>query len=197
MAYVAVPTVATGDLWTASNQNTYLRDNMAALFPYSAAGDIGVASAADMLGRLAAPASARQGIVSDPAEALKMAWQHILPVMDYVTVANVSTSSTTMVDMTGATITLTLEAVSTVMLIAAGYGYAVGHTYYIQGLIDGVSNYRWSAIKTVDICDIPIALVYLRTGVAAGNRVVKLQHKVSSGSSQVNYMNMIALAFPE
>jgi len=32
MAYTAVPTVATGDLWTAANQNTYLRDNFAATF---------------------------------------------------------------------------------------------------------------------------------------------------------------------
>ena len=28
MAYSAVPLVATGDLWTAANHNTYLRDNM-------------------------------------------------------------------------------------------------------------------------------------------------------------------------
>lgn len=27
MAYTAVPTVTTGELWTAANQNTYLRDN--------------------------------------------------------------------------------------------------------------------------------------------------------------------------
>lgn len=31
MAYSAVPTVNTGDLWTAANQNTYLKDNMAFL----------------------------------------------------------------------------------------------------------------------------------------------------------------------
>jgi hypothetical protein len=53
MSFNTVPTVATGDLWTAANQNTYLRDNMAALFPYTTAGDIAVASAADALTRLA------------------------------------------------------------------------------------------------------------------------------------------------
>lgn len=31
MAYSAVPTVSTGDLWTASNHNTYIRDNFTAL----------------------------------------------------------------------------------------------------------------------------------------------------------------------
>jgi hypothetical protein len=31
MAYSACPTSTTGDLWTAANQNTYLRDNMTAL----------------------------------------------------------------------------------------------------------------------------------------------------------------------
>lgn len=42
MAYSVVPTVATGDLWTASNHNTYIRDNFAAGVPglFSAAGDL-------------------------------------------------------------------------------------------------------------------------------------------------------------
>lgn len=40
MAYSAVPTVATGDLWTAAQHNTYIRDNEAAL--YSAIPPIGV-----------------------------------------------------------------------------------------------------------------------------------------------------------
>lgn len=38
MARPAVPTVATGDLWTAANQNTYLRDYMAAIFGGAEAG---------------------------------------------------------------------------------------------------------------------------------------------------------------
>lgn len=53
MAYSPVPTVVTGDLWTAANHNTYIKDNLAALWPYTAAGDIAVASGANALARLA------------------------------------------------------------------------------------------------------------------------------------------------
>lgn len=53
MAYSAVPTVVTGDLWSAANHNTYLRDNLAALWPFTTAGDIAVASSATALARLA------------------------------------------------------------------------------------------------------------------------------------------------
>lgn len=31
MTYLPIPTVATGDMWTAANHNTYLKDNLAAL----------------------------------------------------------------------------------------------------------------------------------------------------------------------
>ena len=55
MAFTPVITVATGDLWTAANQNQYLRDNMAAMVPdlFTAAGDLGVGTAADAMKRLA------------------------------------------------------------------------------------------------------------------------------------------------
>ena len=39
MAYSAVPLVATADLWTAANHNTYLKDNMTAIWVGTAAGD--------------------------------------------------------------------------------------------------------------------------------------------------------------
>lgn len=42
MAYTAVPTVTTGELWTAANQNTYLRDNMAAAINGSLSTDGGL-----------------------------------------------------------------------------------------------------------------------------------------------------------
>jgi hypothetical protein len=55
MSYSAVPTVATGDNWSASDHNTYVKDNFAAGIPdiFTAAGDIGYASGADAATRLA------------------------------------------------------------------------------------------------------------------------------------------------
>ena len=40
MAYSVVPAVAFGDMWTAANQNTYLKDNFAAVWVGTAAGDV-------------------------------------------------------------------------------------------------------------------------------------------------------------
>jgi hypothetical protein len=53
MAYQTVPTVLTGDSWSAAQHNTYIRDNFAALWPYLAAGDIAYAISASALGKLA------------------------------------------------------------------------------------------------------------------------------------------------
>lgn len=53
MSFTTVPTVSNGDSWSAAQHNTYLRDNMAALWPYTTAGDTAYASAANALARLA------------------------------------------------------------------------------------------------------------------------------------------------
>jgi microcystin-dependent protein len=55
MAINFMPTVATGDVWTAAQHNTYLRDNILALFPYTAQGDIAYASSPTTLARLPKP----------------------------------------------------------------------------------------------------------------------------------------------
>lgn len=49
MAYNAVPTVTTGDSWSAANHNTYIRDNFAAGVPdiFTAAGEIPYGTAAN------------------------------------------------------------------------------------------------------------------------------------------------------
>jgi len=53
MTYSPVPTVVTGDTWTASQHNTYIRDNFAALHPYTARGDIAYRDNAGNIARLA------------------------------------------------------------------------------------------------------------------------------------------------
>jgi hypothetical protein len=53
MAYSVVPSLSTGDLWTAANANTYWRDNFAALWPYAAAGEIAIAASATTLTKIA------------------------------------------------------------------------------------------------------------------------------------------------
>lgn len=55
MSYNAVPTVTTGDTWSAANHNTYIRDNFAAGVPdiFTAAGDLAYATAANAAAPLA------------------------------------------------------------------------------------------------------------------------------------------------
>lgn len=52
MAYSVVPTVVTGDSWSAAQHNTYIRDNFTALWPYTTKGDIAYAATTTTLGRL-------------------------------------------------------------------------------------------------------------------------------------------------
>lgn len=55
MSYNAVPTVSTGDTWSAANHNTYIRDNFAAGVPdiFTAEGDLAYATAANVATPLA------------------------------------------------------------------------------------------------------------------------------------------------
>lgn len=53
MSYTAHPTVVTGQTWSAANQNTYVKGNLDALWPFTTAGDLAYANAANTLARLA------------------------------------------------------------------------------------------------------------------------------------------------
>ena len=53
MGYLVVPTVNNGDSWSAAQHNTYIRDNFAAVWPFTTAGDISYATSATALSRLA------------------------------------------------------------------------------------------------------------------------------------------------
>jgi microcystin-dependent protein len=52
MAYSAVPAVVTGQTYLASDYNTYIKDNLAALWQYTTAGDIVYATSSSTLARL-------------------------------------------------------------------------------------------------------------------------------------------------
>lgn len=75
MAYNAVPTVTTGDLWTASNHNTYIRDNFAAGVPdiFTTKGDLAIASGANAAGRLGVGSNGKV-LVASSAESLGIKW---------------------------------------------------------------------------------------------------------------------------
>ena len=78
MAYTPIPTQNTGDLWTAANHNTYIKDNFAAGVPaiFTAKGDLAVASASGVAGRLAAGTNGH-ALQADSTQALGMKWAGI------------------------------------------------------------------------------------------------------------------------
>jgi hypothetical protein len=75
MAYTAVPTVATGDTWTAANHNTYIRDNFAAGVPdaFTTKGDLFVGTGADAGSRLGVGANDTE-LVADSSQATGCKW---------------------------------------------------------------------------------------------------------------------------
>jgi hypothetical protein len=75
MAYNTPPTKNTGDVFTASEFNTYIRDNFAAGVPdiFTTAGDIAVATGANVGVRLAVGTQG-QRLVVDTTQAAKIKW---------------------------------------------------------------------------------------------------------------------------
>lgn len=75
MAYTPVPTKNTGDLWSADDNNTYIRDNFAAGVPdiFTAKGDLAVATAADTATRLAL-GSTGQFLIADSSRTCGVKW---------------------------------------------------------------------------------------------------------------------------
>ena len=52
MSFISVPTFATGDSFSAAQANTYWRDNMAALWPYTTNGDMAYMTGSGVISRL-------------------------------------------------------------------------------------------------------------------------------------------------
>lgn len=147
MAYNALPTVANGDSWSAAQHNTYIKDNFAAVWPYTTAGDMSYASASNALARLAissvggllystgaAPAwLARPSVASllyHAGTASAPAWsalstlnlhKGVIPVIGYDTQpAEFTTNSTTGADITGLTVNIVTTVTSTILLLIQG-----------------------------------------------------------------------------
>ncbi len=86
MAYTDIPTVSVGDLYTAANFNTHLRDNFAAGIPdaFTAQGDIGIGAGVDTIGTLAL-GTAGQALTADLAQTLGVKWAGIPSFFDWFT----------------------------------------------------------------------------------------------------------------
>jgi hypothetical protein len=190
MSYSVVPTVATGDLWSAANHNTYIRDNFAAGVPdiFTAAGQIVYSTGADAAAVLNAPGAA--SVLKHSGAALS--WLDLLEIPGLLhTKGNAdfapaqSVTGTTWTDVTGATVTLSLSKTCTVMLWAFGVirVSAAGYGAQVRGSIDGTVDPTYSTPFSGDAAYNPVMYFWYRTGIAAGSRVVKLQFNCSGAAT--------------
>jgi len=206
-AYTPVPTVNTGDLWTAANHNTYIRDNFAAGVPdiFTTKGDLALASGADAAGRLGVGADYTVlGALASETLGLKWlpSYRALIPGVASA-LAQFETTSITYVDITGASISLVVERTSTIFLMASGILKADNTSYatYLQGVINGIGAGDGQIRK--DGSDgtawSPFGYTFYKTGVAAGTIVCKLQLRTSDAvmTARTFGVVMVALAISE
>ena len=117
MAYTTVPTYTTNQLITSAHANTYWRDNINQLWPFTTIGDMAYASAADTLARIAVGAAGQRiGITSGLP-----AWRYGAPLIDYditkISSEWTSTDAQAFQDSTF-TLSLTLPVISIVFAVA-------------------------------------------------------------------------------
>jgi len=202
MAYSPVPTVATGDLWTASNHNTYIRDNFAAGVPdiFQAAGDLVYASGADAAARLPI---GNTGQILSIAGGLP-AWGYAVPVLGYVEKNGiVNQSSSLWADIPDLSVNITMPAAGKIIAFAMGVTRAQGvyDEVNMRLVIDGTANAIISQYKKYvsdDQSQGNLSQIFQKS-VAAGSRNIKLQLANSAGApSQVTFYwgNIMVIGFP-
>jgi hypothetical protein len=195
MAYSSVPTVVTGDTWTAANHNTYLKNNMATLWPYTGSEDIAVASGPTTLKRLAV--GNNYNILAVIAGILT--YKPLSDLIQFQTSSQISTDtqSTSYIDVPNSTISMTLNTTSQLLiwLVATATAQSAESLHY--HLMAG-SSYGDAAIEffTADLSRQTIQFLYVPT-YPAGAVTIKAQF-FSVGGVRVNLYNgkMYCLAIP-
>jgi len=185
MAYNPVPTVATGDLWTASSHNTYIRDNFAAGVPdlFTAAGDLVYGTGANAAARLAIGANGKPLVVSSglPAWGNFPTPPTVFPIrfgkVETTTIWNFN--SPTYTDITNLSLDISMSNSGIIVAIATGL-------FRIQGVldeasmrlvIDGTANPivgQYKRYMTDDQSQANLVQVYSKL-VGSGTRNIKLQ----------------------
>jgi len=207
MSFSSVPLLATGDWIDAAWGNTYWRDNFAALWPYTAAGDVPYATGATSLTKLAKPSvdsvlkNTSSGVPSWLALTQLKGAMHAIGTVDFA--PGGQSFASTWADITGATLTLTLAVTCTVVVIAqiTGYNPTTGNAFIVRGMVDGTgdaaANQVFNGGSTTAARNEALGYIYRATGITAGSRVVKMQCQANGSTNYVERGRLIALAFVE
>lgn len=204
MSWGTLKTWVAGELVTAAMMNEQVRDKLAELYKYTTKGDLMVASGALSLARLGVGANGR-ALVADSTQAVGMRWGGVSPVVGYVEkTTEFSTASSTPVDVTGLTVSLTLPVTSTIVAwctgtLRADQLYATSTLkLMIDGTLGAVFANKSCNSSSTDVSWVPYGLVYCRTGIAAGARIIKAQmYGSGTGNAILAAGNILALAYPE
>lgn len=206
MAYNIVPTVANGDSWSAAQHNTYLKDNMAALWPYTSAGDMPYATASNTLGRVAlgavgavmystgsAPAwlakPSVDSILRQTGAAVAPSWLalnaipgllHAKALVDYDALSQVITGST-WVDVTNGTVNIVTTRTCTIVMYASG-AFAGSNIGLVRAVIGGTAM-TGGHPRTFASGYNPYGFAHYRASVPAGTITCKVQGQALTGPS--------------
>jgi len=206
MSFTTVPTVSNGDSWSAAQHNTYLRDNMAALFPYSAAGDIAYASASNALSRLAKPSVDSVLKMGSGGVPSWLAENQTAGALNFIGSSEFSpgqTFSSSWANIVGAYVTAYLDVTCTVVVLATitGYNTTTGLAFMVRATIDGTNDpgsyIPYDGGQTTGTKNETLPYIYVATGIAAGSPLVRIQCTGDGGTGYVERGRMIVAAFAE
>ena len=212
MGYASVFTAVTGATYTAAQFNTYTRDNFAAVWVYTTAGDMVYAASSTTLSRLGKPSTSADYYLH-MTNAGVPTWQlgnQITGVLNNIGSVDWSPGSPqafsgSWADISGATKTMVLAAGTTyrIVIIAnvKGYNDTDGRTMPLRGVVAGTPDSGTTpgnGGSTSNPRNEALPYIYTVGGVASGSVVCKLQCAGDGGStSNVSSGRMIVLAFAE
>lgn len=195
MAFTTVPTYTTNQLVTSSHANTYWRDNMNAMFPYTTAGDLAYASTTTVLSRLEIGAAGKR-LGSDGSVP---SWLYGAPLLDYDIDAITSkwTSTTTQAFQdTPLSVDLSLAVAGIVVAFFSGSVQSSSSSYNVlyRMMIDdegGTTHVGLFANAT------PASCMYIKA-CNAGTITCKVQaYGYLSATGSIDDGELIAFAFPQ
>ena len=181
--------------------NLAAQSALQALVSGQAAGDMLYADTAASLARLAKGTAGQ--VLSMNAGATAPEWGGTIKDIDLIDVSPGQTfSNAAWEDITGATLTLTLPTTCTIFILASVTGYVnadlAGYSFNIRGSIDGNTdadnNYNGSANPKRNEA---FPYFWYKTGITAGNKIVKLQCQQKTQNLYVTKARLIAFAFAE
>lgn len=188
---------------TAAQLNA-IQANITALFPYSAQGDIAVASSATALTALAKPSKLSHLTNSSGGVLAWLSEAQLHKISFDTSTTEVTTTSTSGTNVTGMQLTLTTTETCTILMwfsgSSANTGGGSGYYTTVGGQIDGTDQTNNASLSAsyYPVYE-PISGIYWRTGVAAGSLVCRLKMYTANASGTAYFKggNMVVAAFLE